>query len=174
MNQVSELALPFVLVFSWAASSTAVEGDACSPAVLALDLREVPFVEIRAVKELPEQLMKDFWRSTPALPPLAFANPNEEFQATDVLGGRRLPWRRLILGGRSPRITYIYYEKGGRGLSRHAFIACSQPGVTRLFSYLLPPETKGISNLFGTVRAECLVAPPTEAPTRDQLDACSR
>jgi hypothetical protein len=43
------------------------------------------------------------------------ANPDEDFQATDVRRGKQLPTRRLAVAGVSESLCIIHYEQGGIG-----------------------------------------------------------
>lgn len=53
---------------------------------------------------------------------LAMANPGGRYNATDVVDDARLPFRRLLFGGRSDSLWFIYYEQGGIGYSRNLVI----------------------------------------------------
>ena len=44
---------------------------------------------------------------------LILADPGAPFQATDVVMGTPLPWRRMIAAGSSKDHCVIYYERGG-------------------------------------------------------------
>ena len=106
--------------------------------------------------------------------PQSFADPGQDFQATDVIDERNLPWRRLLFGGRSPSITFIHYEKGGRALSRHVFVGCSDAGARHLYSYLAPLEARDAASLFEQFRDDCLVTPPREHLEETEIDRCAR
>src|SRR5262249_44870436 len=64
------------------------------------------------------------------------AAPGEPYQEGDVVASPRLPWRRLIVAARSPRVAYLYYEKGGRGHSFHLFVTCLDAPEFAGFSYV--------------------------------------
>ena len=46
-------------------------------------------------------------------PSFAMADPGRKFQATDVVVGRKLPWRRLVFAGVQDDKWFIHYERGG-------------------------------------------------------------
>ena len=50
------------------------------------------------------------------------ANPNERFNATDVVIHAEIPHRRLILAGSSRDLAFVYYEHGGIGHHEHLLI----------------------------------------------------
>jgi len=164
--------LAMSLVVLWAAHGSAA-GEPCSPTSVLTQLRAGQFVRIDRMRDFPSDLLAEFWRVIPGYaPPQSFAEPGEDFQVTDVISKRRLPWRRLIFGGRSPSVTFIYYEKGGRGLSRHLFVKCSQGASARSFSYLRPPQAEDVPSLLGGLAETCLVEPPREYLESADPDRC--
>jgi len=165
--------LVVVLLILCVARAAPADGS-CSPVTVVARLREGRFTEIKKVSDIAQDLLAEFWRTTPAHGLKAFADPDAEFQATDVIDQRNLPWRRLIFAGRSPSISFVYYEKGGIALSRHVFVTCSMGQLTRSFSYVWPPDAKDSSSLFTRLRSECLVTPPREYPEKAELDRCVR
>ena len=46
-------------------------------------------------------------------PSFAMANPGKEFQATDYVIDRALPWRRLVFAGAQDEKWIVHYEHGG-------------------------------------------------------------
>lgn len=52
--------------------------------------------------------------------PVGMANPNEGFDATDVVSGK--PSRRLIIAGHSSKCDFVCYEHGGIGYHLHLVI----------------------------------------------------
>ena len=46
-------------------------------------------------------------------PSFAMANPGEEFQDTDQVIDRTLPWRRLVFAGTQDDKWFVHYEHGG-------------------------------------------------------------
>lgn len=55
------------------------------------------------------------------------ANPEEQFEATDVIHYKSLPRRRLIFAGVSRKVSFVHYEHGGRGLHQHLLIFARHP-----------------------------------------------
>jgi len=51
-----------------------------------------------------------------------FANPNEDFNPTDVIWDHNLPQRRLVFAGNSPDSWFVCYEHGGIGYHCHMII----------------------------------------------------
>jgi hypothetical protein len=47
----------------------------------------------------------------------AMANPGEEFQVSDFIIDRKLPWRRLVFAGVQGDQWFLHYERGGRAQS---------------------------------------------------------
>jgi len=50
------------------------------------------------------------------------AKPGDPYEATDVLGGRDLPRRRVVLAGVGHHISFVMYEHGGRGGHDHLVV----------------------------------------------------
>jgi hypothetical protein len=46
-------------------------------------------------------------------PSFAMANPGRDFQATDYVIDRALPWRRLVFAGTQDEKWFVHYEHGG-------------------------------------------------------------
>lgn len=69
----------------------------------------VTFNEVRNVGTIPEAVLIQFQGG--------LADPGQEFQSTDVIRGRPLPLRRLIVAGASQRYYVVHYERGGIGRS---------------------------------------------------------
>jgi hypothetical protein len=70
------------------------------------------FTQINHVETFPTACKEAFGIFTKE-PAFLLADPQQPFQATDVVSPAKLPWRRLILGGISSDLCVIYYEKGG-------------------------------------------------------------
>jgi len=69
----------------------------------------VTFNEVRRIDALPAAVLAQFSEG--------LADPGHDFQQTDAIRGRHLPWRRLIVAGVSGRYCIVHYERGGIGLS---------------------------------------------------------
>ena len=50
------------------------------------------------------------------------AKPGDPYEATDALGSRDLPRRRLVLAGVGHHISFVVYEHGGRGRHDHLVV----------------------------------------------------
>ncbi|SRR6266568_5222465 len=77
--------------------------------VLAQPHQIVTFNEVRKVDAIPETVLVQFQGG--------LADPGQDFQSTDVIRGRPLPLRRLIIAGASQRYYILHYERGGIGRS---------------------------------------------------------
>jgi hypothetical protein len=69
----------------------------------------ITFTEVNEVKSLPSDVLDKFSDG--------MANPKADFQETDVVMGKQLPTRRLIVAGVSEKYCLVHYERGGRGHS---------------------------------------------------------
>jgi hypothetical protein len=114
---ISTLASVVVLV-GWIQTATA---DLSAPLQQVIDTE---FETVVRIEKLPYHVRK--------LLPSGMANPNEEFDATDVATGR--PSRRLIIAGHSSQCDFVCYEHGGMGYHLH-FVVFSEgkKGVQRVF-----------------------------------------
>jgi hypothetical protein len=63
---------------------------------------------------------------------LDIAEPGAEFQATDEVGNRKLPVRRLVAAGCSTDHCLVYYERGGIAHTWHVALFHWTPAATRL------------------------------------------
>jgi hypothetical protein len=62
---------------------------------------------------------------------LDIAEPGTEFQATDVMGDKRLPIRRLVSAGCSTDHCVVYYERGGIAHTWRVAVFHWTPAATR-------------------------------------------
>ena len=69
-----------------------------------------------STSRFPDSLKSAFAESTKQ-EKFALANPGDRYQETDVIKGRELPSRRLVVGGRCQEFWFIHYEQGGIGHS---------------------------------------------------------
>jgi hypothetical protein len=98
-----------------AATMAAVEQPANPSAMsgaLRNHLRAESFAPIATVSALPagtRDALQDLFKEKT----LALADPGTPFQATDVVIGKLLPWRRMIAAGCSSDHCVVYYERGG-------------------------------------------------------------
>jgi hypothetical protein len=83
------------------------------------DFRPIPRIEA-----LPSQLSKALVEATRGE---RIANPKQKWQATDNLINPSLPRRRLILAGVSGKMSFVFYEHGGRGKHQHLLLFSGNP-----------------------------------------------
>ena len=62
---------------------------------------------------------------------LDIAEPGAEFQATDDVGARKLPIRRLVAAGCSTEYCLVYYERGGIAHTWQVALFHWTPAATR-------------------------------------------
>jgi hypothetical protein len=86
-----------------------------APQSARIALRAGDFSLVTNVNELPSSVRRQFQEQGGTR--LLIANPGEEFSATDVITNASLPRQRLIFAGSSENATFVFYERGGRGLS---------------------------------------------------------
>lgn len=67
------------------------------------------FNEVRSVEAIPDAVLMQFQGG--------LAGPGHDCQSTDVVRGRPLPSRRLIVAGVSQKYCIVHYERGGIGRS---------------------------------------------------------
>lgn len=73
------------------------------------------FSLVTNVNELPMSVRRKFQEQGGTR--LLIVNPGEKFNATDVITNASLPRERLIFAGSSENATFVFYERGGLGLS---------------------------------------------------------
>jgi len=138
-------------------------GTECSSHSVYQALVEDSFSRITRVSELPPAMLDTFWRAYGRTSEdRRIADPGEPFQSTDFVSKQRLPWRRLLFGGRSQRVAYLYYEKGGIALTRHLFAVCLGSPKSQGFSYVAPPSVDPQGGIGGALDEKCLISPPRE------------
>ena len=69
------------------------------------------FQLIQHMRDLPDPLIQAFTETGGSR--LTMADPGESFQVTDNVLDPSLPWKRLVLAGRSGDKSFILYEEGG-------------------------------------------------------------
>jgi hypothetical protein len=67
---------------------------------------------VKTTGAFPEAL-KIAFRDATKLREFSLADPGENYQATDVITDRKLPWRRLVFAGQCGKYWVVYYERGG-------------------------------------------------------------
>ena len=157
-----------------AGARTAAASEPCSASSVMSMLEAGGFARIDRMSAFPPGFLAAFWEAVSPHDgePRSIADPGSDFQSTDHISTPRLPSRRLIFGGRSSQLAFMYYEKGGRGLARYLFAVCSDGGITRAFSYLSPREARDAEALLRNLTAACLVTPPREHLERSEVDRC--
>ena len=74
-------------------------------------LQAIPFQRVDRLEGLPEPVRGAIHDQVK----ITFANPGENWNATDMIFDGNHPSRRLIFAGASPTLWFLYYEHGGRG-----------------------------------------------------------
>ena len=57
--------------------------------------------------------LRDAFAKITKEPEFTLANPDEEFQLTDVMSNRKLPMRRMAMAGNCGGNWFVHYESGG-------------------------------------------------------------
>jgi hypothetical protein len=84
----------------------------------------------------------------------SMANPNEDFQATDVILEPGLQWRRLIFAAVANDHVLIHYELGGVALARQVVLfRVSGPTVTFVWGAYCGERLATIDELRSLIRA---------------------
>lgn len=165
-----------VTLFTAAQMAKPARGDAgaCSSHSVYEALARDSFSPIRRVADIPPAVITEFWRAYGAGDrDHRIADPGEPFQSTDVVDvDMPLPWRRLLFGGASARIVYLYYEKGGLGLSRHLFVSCLGSPSSPAFSYVAAPWVASDRGFAGAFNEKCLFSPPRERFALEDRGTC--
>jgi hypothetical protein len=102
----------WLLVWGVPAAAQASDSQVAIPRALQAHVAIESFKPIATVSALPagvrDGLQVLFKDNT-----LSLADPGAPFQATDVVMGKPLPWRRMIAAGCSNDHCVVYYERGG-------------------------------------------------------------
>ena len=107
--------------------------QAPSPAfsgTLRAHLKDERFGIVTSIRGLPlgvRESLQTLFKS----PSLDIAEPEAEFQATDVIVTPRLPSRRLVAAGCSADHCLVYYERGGFAHTWHVALFHWTPAATR-------------------------------------------
>jgi hypothetical protein len=72
------------------------------------------FAIVGTTEEIPPKVKQAFAEITREHS-FALANPEQKYQATDVVSEPGLPFRRLVFAGVKDDEWFIHYERGGRG-----------------------------------------------------------
>jgi|HubBroStandDraft_6_1064221.scaffolds.fasta_scaffold77600_2 hypothetical protein len=79
------------------------------------------FLVVKKVDRLPEDLKSAFCRLA-GMDNFEMADPGEEYQVTDVIVEKGLPFQRLLFAGISNGKYFIHYETGGIAHSYHVAV----------------------------------------------------
>ena len=113
-----------VLAGRQAPSPTALSGT------LRAHLKDERFGIVTSIRGLPlgvRESLQTLFKS----PSLDIAEPDAEFQATDLIVTPRLPSRRLVAAGCSADHCLVYYERGGFVHTWHVTLFHWMPAATR-------------------------------------------
>jgi len=113
-----------VLAGHQAPSPTAFSGT------LRAHLKDERFGIVTSIRGLPlgvRESLQTLFKS----PSLDIAEPDAEFQATDLIATPRLPSRRLVAAGCSIAYCLVYYERGGSSHTWHVALFHWTPAATR-------------------------------------------
>lgn len=88
------------------------------------------FQVVTSVRGLPLGV-RDRMQGLFGTPSLEIAEPGEAFQATDVIGTSKLPFRRMIAAGCSTDHCLVYYERGGIAHTWQVALFHWTPAATR-------------------------------------------
>lgn len=136
-------------------------GAECSSHAVQQALREDELTPITRVGDLPPVLLEKFWAAYGKDDrDHRIADPGEAYQEGDRVDSPRLPRRRLVVGARSERVAYLYYEKGGPTHSYQLFLTCLDAPDSAGFSLVKLPWDEWFP---GTGVEKCLASPPRES-----------
>jgi hypothetical protein len=99
-------------------------------AALRARVRDERFQLVTSIRGLPLGV-RDELQSLFGTPTLDIAEPDDEFQATDVVINPKLPRRRLVAAGCSMSYCLVYYERGGIAHTWHVALFHWTPEATR-------------------------------------------
>jgi hypothetical protein len=86
---------------------------------------------IRSMKDLPAAIVQAC-ASASSSHDFHLANPDEKFQATDVITEQRLPGKRLIWAAHIPGYYLVHYESGGIAHMFHLLLVAESPSGARV------------------------------------------
>jgi hypothetical protein len=93
-------------------------------------LKEERFELVTSIKGLPLGV-REALQTLFGSPSLDIAEPEAEFQATDVIVNPKLPTRRLVAAGCSADHCLVYYQYGGKAQTWRATLFHWTPAATR-------------------------------------------
>jgi hypothetical protein len=111
-----------------------VRNQVPSPAILSgtqrAHLKDERFEMVSSIRGLPLGV-REALQTLFGSPSLDIAEPEAEFQATDVIVNPKLPTRRLVAAGCSADHCLVYYECGGKARTWRATLFHWTPAATR-------------------------------------------
>jgi hypothetical protein len=160
LNQVAGRRLPFTMTFSriimigLVLSLLRVQASFASPQAKEVLLSDVVFTELLNVKDIPDSIVKKLSELAEDQN-LTMANPDEDFQSTDVVYEKGLPRRRLLWGVLSKDYCLIHYEQGGIARSSH-FVLFKRYGAKVLWDALSGHSLRNFAELRQLLKADTL------------------
>jgi hypothetical protein len=124
-------------------------------------LKDERFEMVTSVRGLPVGV-REALQTLFASPSLDIAEPEAEFQVTDVIVNPKLPTRRLVAAGCSADHCLVYYECGGKAHTWRATLFHWTPAATRFEWGSVAPG--GLANI-GDVR-NAIVSGEIKTPAR--------
>ena len=119
-----------VSLWSSAVTCSQAAPNAALSEALRAHLKDERFGIVTSIRGLPlgvRESLQTLFKS----PSLDIAEPDAEFQATDLIVTPRLPSRRLVAGGCSADHCLVYYERGGIEHTWHVALFHWRPAATR-------------------------------------------
>jgi hypothetical protein len=118
-----------VSLWSVVAIGSQAASDSLTDALRA-HVKDDRFQVVTSVRGLPLGV-RDRMQGLFGTPSLEIAEPGEAFQATDVIGTSKLPFRRMIAAGCSTDHCLVYYERGGIAHTWQVALFHWTPAATR-------------------------------------------
>ena len=89
------------------------------------------FIIVKTVRELPAPIQTLLTPSRKH-PFSGMADPGQDFERTDVIVGKRLPFQRLIFAAVNAHYCLVYFEQGGIGYSERVILSHLENGQTTM------------------------------------------
>ena len=118
-----------------------------SPVASAMGILDGDFEILTSVNRLPTPVRSAF-ATLSRQSSFEMADPGQNFQATDLITKKGLPWRRLIFAGISTGKCFLHYERGGRGRSYYVVVFTTGPSEAKFFrGTTLPKASMSLADL---------------------------
>ena len=85
------------------------------------------FTIVKTVREMPTPIQA-LLTPNRKHPFSGMANPGQDFERTDAIRGRRLPFQRLIFAAMNAHYCLVYFEQGGFGYSERVILSRLENG----------------------------------------------